>query len=75
MNDTTKAALQRIAQTLGVSEEMFLGARDAGPSVAAEHRLSEELELLRVFQTIEDPEVRHACLAFVRDAAGAIKGA
>ncbi|PJI55342.1 hypothetical protein CTI14_05705 [Methylobacterium radiotolerans] len=75
MNDTARAALQRIAQTLGISEEMFLGARDAGPSVAAEHRLSEELELLRVYQTIEDPDTRLVCLAFVRDAAGAIKGA
>lgn len=75
MNETAKAALQRIAQTLGVSEEMFLGERDAWPSTAAGHWPSEEFELLRLFRAIEDPETRRACLAFVRNSAGSNAGA
>jgi hypothetical protein len=72
MDDTAKIALQRIAQTLGVSVKAFRGEGDAWQSGAAEHPLQEELELLRLFQTIEDPKTRRACLAFVRNAANLI---
>ncbi|WP_128754919.1 hypothetical protein [Methylobacterium sp. GXF4] len=72
MSDSTKTALERIAQALGVPEEAFLGNHDAWQSAAVEDPRSEELELLRLFQTIEDPKTRRACLAFVRNAADLI---
>lgn len=72
MDDTAKIALQRIAQALGVSEKTFQSEGAAWQSGAAEHPLQQELELLRLFQTIEDLKTRHACLAFVRNAAGLI---
>ncbi|WP_267427810.1 hypothetical protein [Methylobacterium sp. GC_Met_2] len=63
--DRTKRALKRVAQALSVSEDVFLEDRSRGmPTVSA---ISEELELLRLFSVIEDPEACQACLECVQN--------
>ena len=66
--DRTKSTLKRIAQALGVSEEVFreeaFQHRDASMQA-----MSEELELLRLFSAITDPEARRSCLTYVQSLA------
>ncbi|MCJ2062930.1 hypothetical protein MKK63_09430 [Methylobacterium sp. J-088] len=65
--DCTKSALKRVAQALSVSEDVFLKGHPRGVSPTA--TISEELELLRLFATITDPEVRRTCLRYVQNLA------
>ena len=67
-DNRTKTALQRVAQALSVSEDVFLGGHLQGVSSAT--AISEEFELLRLFATITDPEVRRTCLRYVKNLAG-----
>ena len=63
----SKNTLKRVAQALNVSEDAFLEGRSQSmPTVPA---ISEELELLRLFATITDPEVRRDCLRYVQNLA------
>ncbi|MCJ2017566.1 hypothetical protein MKK84_09060 [Methylobacterium sp. E-065] len=62
-----KNTLKRVAQALNVSEDVFFQDRSQG--MPTEPAISEELELLRLFSTITDPEARRTCLRHVRDLA------
>jgi hypothetical protein len=62
--DRAERTLKRVAQALSVSEDVFLKGHPQGVSPAT--AISEELELLRLFSTITDPEARRACLRYVR---------
>lgn len=70
--DRTESALKRVAQALSVSEDVFLRGHSRGVSPAT--AISEELELLRLFATITDPEVRRACLRYVQNLADMASG-
>lgn len=61
----TRSTLKRVAQALSVNEDVFLRA-DPRAMSSATARL-EELELLRLFSAIADPEARWACLDCVRN--------
>lgn len=67
--DRTRIALRRVAEALGVSEDTFLARRDDTRSSPEISPAEEQLELLRLFATITDPEVRRSCLEYVRNAA------
>ena len=62
--DRTKSALKRVAQALSVNEDVFLAGHPRGESPAK--ATSEELELLRLFAAIADPEMRRTCLRYVQ---------
>lgn len=65
----TKNVLKRVAQALNVSEDAFFEDRSRDmPTVPA---ISEELELLRLFSTVTDPEARRTCLRYVQSLADA----
>ncbi|APT35086.1 hypothetical protein MCBMB27_05795 (plasmid) [Methylobacterium phyllosphaerae] len=65
--DRTKSALKRVAEALSVSEDVFLKGHPRGVSPAT--AISEELELLRLFATLTDPEIRRTCLRYVQNLA------
>ncbi|MCJ2019035.1 hypothetical protein MKK84_16555 [Methylobacterium sp. E-065] len=66
--DRTERILKRVAQTLGVSEDVL--RKDAFQHRdAAFQATSQELELLRLFLAISDPKIRQSCLEYVRAAA------
>ncbi|MET3414857.1 hypothetical protein ABIC30_006059 [Methylobacterium sp. 1030] len=65
--DRTKSVLKRVAQALSVSENVFLKGHPRG--VLPVTPISEELELLRLFATITDPNVRRTCLQYVQNLA------
>ena len=67
--DRTKRALKRVAQALSVSEDVFRKSRSQ--VVANVPAISEELELLRLFAAITDPEARRTCLQYVQNLADA----
>ena len=69
MDDRTKSNLRRVAQALGVNEDVFCEG-DLQHGEAAVQAWSQEVELLRLFAAIADPEVRRSCLEYVRAAAG-----
>lgn len=66
--DRTRSTLKRVVRALGVSEDVF---REGGlqNGEAALQTWTQELELLRLFSTIADPQVRWSCLEYVRAAA------
>jgi hypothetical protein len=64
----TRSTLKRIAQELGISEEVLRDEAFQNHD-AAVRGMSEELQLLRLFSAIADPEIRRSCLEYVRAAA------
>ncbi|MCJ2037013.1 hypothetical protein [Methylobacterium sp. J-068] len=67
-DDSTRSVLRRIAAALDICESTFW-TQDGGRPDARFAAVSEQLELLTVFQAIGDPEVRGSCLQYLRDAA------
>jgi hypothetical protein len=66
--DRDRSTLKRVAQALGVSEVVFL-ENGSSRGEAAVLAISEELELLRLFSRITDPETRRSCLDYVQSLA------
>ncbi|MCJ2139980.1 hypothetical protein [Methylobacterium sp. E-066] len=67
----TKAALQRIAKTLNVPEDTFLLGGGHHQNNTFFDVSLEQLEIINLFQSIQDPLLRRSCLDFVREIAAA----
>jgi hypothetical protein len=74
-DDRAQFTLQRVAQTLGISSDVFDEQTSYSLDLSGAPVGVQAVELLNLFSIISDPEVRQSCLAYVREAAQRAKRA